>query len=199
MTTLRSHKGKIGLEDYFEAVEVFHGHLAPGLVLGGFMVDWALEAMEASELLDAVVETRKCLPDAVQILTKCSVGNGWLRILDWGKLALTLYDKDSLEGARVHLDALRLGPYPRVRAWAMKEKPKAENPMEPLIDEMVRAGRQVLTFEKVILESVPELSPPYGQPKICVQCGEAFRSGAGETCHGCAIPFLSVEQEAVRG
>ena len=64
---IRTHKGKISIETYLERCKDFHGNLAPGLVLGGIMVDWALEAVEPSYLLNAIVETRKCLPDAVQI------------------------------------------------------------------------------------------------------------------------------------
>jgi len=32
---------------------------------------------------DAIVETLRCLPDAVQLFTPCSLGNGWMRVLDW--------------------------------------------------------------------------------------------------------------------
>ena len=185
----RSYRGKIDLEDYFEEVRRFHGHLAPGLVLGGFMVDWALEAVEPSEMLDAVVETRKCLPDAVQLLTKCSIGNGWMKILDWGKLAITLYDIESLKGARVHVDLGKMGKYPRVRAWAMKEAAKKENPLEPLIEEMILAGRDILICKEVLIEQIPEHLAPYGRPRICSACGEAFRFGPGDACQACKTPF----------
>jgi formylmethanofuran dehydrogenase subunit E len=192
MIKLRSHKGKIALEDYLENVRKFHGHLAPGLVLGGFMVDWALEVMEPAEILDAVVETRKCLPDAVQLLTKCSIGNGWLKILDWGKLALSLYDIEDRSGARVHLDLRKLNEFPLIRAWAMKEKPKKDNPMEPLIEEMVRAGRNMFTCQKVIIGEIPDRLSPYDKPRLCNGCGEAFRSGSDDLCEGCQEPFFEI-------
>jgi formylmethanofuran dehydrogenase subunit E len=190
LVTLRSYQGRIAFEDYIHAVREFHGFPAPGVVLGGFMVDWAMEAMEGHELLDALVETRKCLPDAVQILTLCSIGNGWLRVLDWGKLAVTLYDKVTLEGARVHLDLEKARRFPLLGAWAMKEKAKDENPLEPLLDEIVRAGRDPLTCREIRLNGVPEGRMPYGDPKICPRCGEAYRYGPGGICEGCAQPFL---------
>jgi len=194
MIKLRSYKGEISLEDYFEDVRRFHGNLAPGLVLGGFMVDWALEVMESAELLDAVVETRKCLPDAVQLLTKCTIGNGWLKILDWGKLALTLYDIEDFTGARVYLDLQKLDQFPMVRAWAMKEKPKKDCPLEPLIEEMAKAGRAMLACQKVIVGDIPDGLSSYGQPKICSTCGEAFRFGSHNLCHGCLEAFFKIEE-----
>ncbi|MFH1481631.1 MAG: formylmethanofuran dehydrogenase subunit E family protein [Pseudomonadota bacterium] len=194
MMEIRSYKGKIPLGDYFEKVREFHGFLAPGVVLGGFMVDWALEIMEPCEILDAVVETRKCLPDAVQLLTKCSIGNGWLKILDWGILAVTLYDKRSHVGARVHIDMHKSKEFPLVKAWAMKEKSRDQAPLEPLIDEMVRAGRDILSVQKVTIEGVLQKLSPYGDPVICSRCGEGFRFGSGGVCQRCLEPFFNVDE-----
>ncbi len=81
------------IDDFLRKIEAFHGWKAPGLVLGGFMVDWAREQLDPGVEADAIVETRHCLPDAVQILTPCTVGNGWLKVLDWDKFALSLYDR----------------------------------------------------------------------------------------------------------
>lgn len=190
---LRTHRGKIHLEAFFEEVRTFHGSLAPGVVLGGLMVDWALEETAPCEALDAVVETRKCLPDAVQLLTKCSIGNGWLRILDWGKLAITLYDIETLEGARVHLDLEKAERFPRIRAWAMKEVQKKENPLEPLIEEMISAGRDVLTCRKGVLQVIPNRPTKYFRPLICAECGEGFRyseDSSGGVCMACRRPFF---------
>ena len=188
---IRSYKGKIDIEDFLVQIKDFHGSLAPGLVLGGFMVDWAWEAMESSELLDAIVETRKCIPDAVQLLTKCSIGNGWLRILDWGKLALTLYDFETLSGARVYLDMQKLDHYPMVRAWALKEKSKKENPLEPLVDEMIKAYRDIYSCHKVKVGKIADHLSPYDAPRTCAKCGESFRFAVGDVCPGCIEPYYS--------
>ncbi len=84
------------LEEYITIIEKFHGWAAPGVVIGGFMVDWAQELLGGHVEADAIVETRHCLPDAVQLLTPCTCGNGWMKVLDWDKFALSLYDKRSL-------------------------------------------------------------------------------------------------------
>lgn len=70
----------------------FHGNPAPGLIIGGYMVDAARSMLPEGILFDAVVETKKCLPHAVQILTPPSYGNGWMRVVNLGRYALSLYD-----------------------------------------------------------------------------------------------------------
>lgn len=89
------------LSECLQTIEAFHGWQAPGLALGLFMVDWARELIGPQVEADAVVESRHCLPDAVQLFTPCTVGNGWLKILDWDKYALTLYDRRRRAGHRV--------------------------------------------------------------------------------------------------
>ncbi len=89
------------LQPYFEHGIDFHGYLSPGLALGIIMVDLAQELLGPRQMIDAVVETKACIPDAVQLMTACSYGNGWMRVKDWGKVALTLYDKQNLDGIRV--------------------------------------------------------------------------------------------------
>ena len=80
-------------EEYLHLVKSFHGSLAPGLIIGGFIVDLALKHLPEGELFDALCETPVCLPDAVQILTPCTIGNGWLTVFDIGRFAVTMYEK----------------------------------------------------------------------------------------------------------
>ena len=90
--------GNYSLLEYSRIIESFHGNVAPGMLIGGIMVDAALERIKKETLHDAVCETHSCLPDAIQLLTPCTVGNGWLHIVDLGRFALTLYEKDSGRG-----------------------------------------------------------------------------------------------------
>ena len=99
--------GPYSYDEYLSGVKSFHGYAAPGLMMGGFMVDLALSHMPEGVLFDAVCETRSCLPDAVQLLTPCTVGNGWLRILNLGRYALSLYDKYQGDGIRVFVDCAK--------------------------------------------------------------------------------------------
>jgi len=38
------------------------------------------------------------------MLTPCTIGNGWLKIFDFGRYALALYEKYGGQGIRVFLD-----------------------------------------------------------------------------------------------
>jgi formylmethanofuran dehydrogenase subunit E len=127
----------------------------------------------------------------VQLLTKCSIGNGWLKILDWGKLAITLYDIHTREAMRVSLDYSKLDRYPRVQAWASNSKSKQDNPLEPLIDEIMEGGRDLLIYRKGTVGIVTGQVAPYGGRRICSKCGEVFRHGLDTVCQGCLEPFLS--------
>ena len=42
------------LEIFFDDIERFHGFISPGIVLGGFMVDWAQELIGANVEADAI-------------------------------------------------------------------------------------------------------------------------------------------------
>ena len=88
------------------------------------MVELAYRSLPEDGLYDVISETRACLPDAIQILTPCTIGNGWLRIFDIGRFAISFYDKHSGEGDRVALDPDHLPSWPEIHTWAMKLKPK---------------------------------------------------------------------------
>ena len=119
-------------EEFMEEARAFHGYPAPGLIIGGYMVELAKRHMPEGVLYDAVSETAHCLPDAVQLLTPCTFGNGWLRVLPFGIYAVTLYDKATGEGVRVELDNDKLEPYDAIRSWFLKERPKKEQDTERL-------------------------------------------------------------------
>ena len=103
-------------EEFMEEARKFHGYPAPGLIIGGYMVELARSHMPHGVLYDAISETTYCLPDAIQLLTPCTAGNGWLRILNLGLYAMSLYDKRNGRGVRVRLDVDKLDPYPAVKA-----------------------------------------------------------------------------------
>ena len=45
------------VEDFIKTIEQFHGWAAPGVVIGGFMVDWAQEILGREVVADAIVES----------------------------------------------------------------------------------------------------------------------------------------------
>ncbi len=169
-----------------------HSYPAPGLLVGGYMVEAARRRLPPGALFEALVETPKCLPDAVQLLTPCSLGNGRLKILDLGRYALTLFDKYTGAGWRAGLDPSRLFDFSEYHAWFMKIKPKAEQDEARLLAEIEAAGDAVCRLTPV---RVPERFLGHdrqGPVRICPDCGESFPVRDGERCRACrgGDPYL---------
>lgn len=182
----RDHRGRTySLEELVELTQRFHGYPAPGVVIGAKMVDIALRRVPAGVLFDAVSETSKCLPDAVQLLTPCTTGNGWLRVMPFGRYALTLFDKHSGRGSRVYIDPVLLDPYPETRYWFFGIKPKRKDRSDRLIDEITQAQDRIYGIQDVRV--TPELlsKNPSEQRAICPECREAYPAGHGPICRGC--------------
>jgi formylmethanofuran dehydrogenase subunit E len=179
--------GSYSYEEFIDKVKAFHGNVAPGIIAGGIMVDIARAHLPEGEFFDVICETDHCLPDAVQILTSCTIGNGWLKIVETSRYALTFYNKYTGEGIRVHLDAEKLAGWPCIRAWFLKEKSKKEQKIEDILDELRKAGTNIYSRKKVkvqpsYLASLGKKSSPVA---LCPSCGEAYRTNLGEACPAC--------------
>jgi formylmethanofuran dehydrogenase subunit E len=172
------------LDVFFSDIKRFHGFVSPGLVLGGFMVDWAQELIGLHVEADAVAETCHCLPDAVQIFTPCTIGNGWLKVLDWDKFALCLYDKKALTGHRVWLDLEKARLFPNIYNWYMRRVPKEDLPLDVLHGDILRAGRCVLSCRAVRVTR-PFRKKPKEDIEVCPRCGEAYPASQGKRCTTC--------------
>ncbi len=180
--------GPYRYEDFIEKVKAFHGSIAPGIIAGGIMVDIARMQLPEGDFFDVVCETAHCLPDAVQLLTPCTIGNRWLKIVDTGRYALSFYNKYTGDGIRVYLDANKLSGWPAIRAWFLKEKPKKEQDLNSILDEFRRAGTDIYSTGKVKVKS-PYLTAPgkkHSAIALCPSCGEAFRTVLGQICPACS-------------
>ena len=171
-------------EEVLAEIRAFHGFTAPGLVLGAFMVDLAKSLIGGDVEADAIVETRHCLPDAVQIFTSCTIGNGWMKIMDWDKFALTLYDRFKLDGYRVWFDLEKARAFPELYDWYMRLVSKKDLPVSVLIDVLFKAGHSVLSCRPV------KVTNYYKREKkktinICAGCGEAYPAWQGTFCRAC--------------
>ncbi len=183
----RDHTGQpFSFEAFGALARSFHGYPAPGLLIGGRMVDLARRGLPDGILFDAISETSKCLPDAVQILTLCSTGNGWLKTLDLGRFAVILYDKYTGDGRRVHLDAAALDDWPEIKNWFFALKPKPEQNTPRLMAEIRAAGDAILEVKPVRVR--PELlEKPHMAPyAVCPDCGEAYPRRHGPRCRACS-------------
>jgi len=183
--------------DYDESLALigsFHGYPAPGLVVGVKMVSLAMDLLPKNILFDAICETSSCLPDAVQVLTLCTIGNSWLKVMDLRKYAVTLYDKRSGDGVRVFLDPEKLRPWPEYYCWFYKLRPKKEQDSEKLHREIRSAGASVLSSAKVRVLPDHLVKKSKGRIATCPECGEAFPARDGAFCRGCRgdSPYLDL-------
>jgi formylmethanofuran dehydrogenase subunit E len=193
--------GPHAFEDFLQLVESFHGFAAPGVVIGGLMVDLARRQLPPEVLFDAVCETRHCLPDAVQLLTPCTMGNGWLKVINLDRFALILYDKYQGGGVRVYLDPARMDGWSAIKDWYLKLKPKKEQDSELLLDQIKAAGPEILGWQRVKMRPQFLRKRSRGRIIICPLCREAYPAQDGGICRACRgeAPYLTNDPPAEAG
>ena len=119
------------------------------------MVDYALELLKADpdQKLYSVCETPKCLPDALQVIARCTTGNNRLKVVPIGKFAITINaptECDTAEAIRVFVDLEKLKSYPTINIWYANSPAYDKQTMKGrLQDEIFRGGRKILSFERV--------------------------------------------------
>lgn len=183
-------------EEYRQLAENFHSYAAPGLLLGGYMVALAKSHIPEGTLYEALVETRKCLPDAVQLLTPCSTGNNWMKVVNLGRYAVSLYDKHTGEGVRVSLSSKALREYPEILAWFLKTKTKAEQDSRQLEKEIREAGVTLCLVEPIRIKKRFLGKHPMQGIGFCPMCDEAYPTSDGAICRGCQgeQPYNSLDE-----
>jgi formylmethanofuran dehydrogenase subunit E len=175
----------VNYEDLLMRMEEFHGYRSPGILLGGSMMDVAARELKPTPYLNVVVETVVCLPDAVQLLSPCTLGNGFLQVLDWGKFALTAYDRMTLSGVRVWLNHDNLPEHPLIYSWFERSKRSEEKPpYEALAEEILNARASLIAYRSVRLHRALKDSEriPTG---LCPKCGESYALRLGPACPAC--------------
>ena len=172
-------------EEYLKEAEAFHGFAAPGLLVGGYMVKKAKNQIPSDVLYEALCETPKCLPDAIQLLTPCTIGNGRLRIISLGRFALSLFNKDTGSGVRVFPDPTKLDPWLELKAWYMKLKTKHEQDLNLLISQIKQAGEEIIEQQPIRIKPEVYRKISRGPMAICPGCGETYPAAAGRYCLAC--------------
>jgi formylmethanofuran dehydrogenase subunit E len=177
--------------EYLNRCIAFHTFPAPGLLIGAFMVDYALELLGArtDEKLYAVCETHKCAPDALQVIAHATYGNNRLRIVNVGKFAITINRAsagDSSDGVRVYVDPKKLSRYPTIHTWFTNSPDFNKKTMNnQLFDEIFSAGRAILSSERVIVKVEGKQK---WKAVTCPKCGEMvpdYSVGADGVCAAC--------------
>jgi formylmethanofuran dehydrogenase subunit E len=179
-------------KEFLKMTKHFHGYPAPGVILGCYMVELAKTQVPDGILYDAICETSWCLPDAVQMLTPCTTGNGWLKILNLGLYAVSLYDKFTGEGVRIFLDGRKLLEFDEISNWLLKRKPKAEQNSERLRQQIREKHHLICSRETVKISPEHLVKRSKGPVSICRLCHEAYPSRHGDICRQCQgdSPYL---------
>jgi formylmethanofuran dehydrogenase subunit E len=187
----------VSLNEAIEETIRFHGFPAPGAILGVFMADWAFELLGHRERLGVIVETWLCIISGILTYVRLRHGRVRFLVVDHTKCAVTLFDRSTMEGARVQLDRTRLERHPVVRDWYLRrlshDVPKRER-YAPVLEQMLSLGRELLSYERVKVVGPPKDMTSPVVP--CARCGELFVARDGDTCKTCRGERYFVRQDA---
>ena len=145
------------------------------------------------EKLYAVTETYKCIPDPVQVIAGCTFGNHRLQVLPIGKFALTMNrpsEKKVVEGVRVYVDVKKLKKFRIINAWYTHSPGFDSSEMiYPLIDQILVAGRDILSFQRV------NVNVPRKESWKSVPC--SILRGDGPRCHAGGKPLQGMRLDVL--
>lgn len=189
--------GELTYDDYTQKIKAFHGTVAPGILLGGFMVNLAMENLPKEGFYDVICETKTCLPDAIQLLTPCSIGNGWLKVLDHGRYAAIFYDKYTGVGIRITIDKSELEKWGEIHTWFLKLKPKHDQDSDLLFAQMRQAGTSVFSMTPAKVHQNYLKKEKMGKTTTCPICNETYPAKHGSICRGCAsdLPYDLIQAD----
>ncbi len=146
----------------------------PGIILGIRMSVLALKLLGIDDpskyhrKLIVVVETDRCLPDVIELVVGCRLGNRTLKFRDWGKMAASFLDLTRNRAVRVA--ALESVEAEALRTF--KDLPRDEALRKAYQD---FADDKILQWQSVELKFSPEDLPGYRAKRVlCTQCGEGI-------------------------
>jgi iron complex transport system ATP-binding protein len=170
-------------EYYLKKTGDYHGHVCGGIALGTRLTLAAMKALGLdprvkNKNLIVYTEIDRCMTDAVQVITGCSLGHRSLKPVDYGKFAATFVNTETGRALRA----------------LIRESFDSNRPIE----ELSRILDQMPDDEVVILQEVqvtiPEADLP-GPPRnktACSLCGERIMDGrevyrnGNAVCRSCA-------------
>lgn len=182
------------LEPLMDRAGEIHGHYCVGLALGIMMGSYAMkfilkekrntEDFDGMEKLLAIVEMNNCASDGIQYVTGCSFGNNALIFRDFGKMALTLVDRNG-KGVRVYaktnfrndiipqparLEELFNKVIKNRKGTEQEMVEYKELAMNYSFDFLKNDFEAIFNTEEVVVQ-IPEYAPIHGN-FICDKCGE---------------------------
>ena len=162
-------------KDYEEQLKKagdFHCEICGGIAIGTKLAMYGMELMgmelnKRHKNLIVFLEIDRCMADAVQSVTKCSMGKRSLKQMYYGKFGVTFYNMDTEEAIRVcDADA--------------NKKDKIKETREEMIERFkITPPEELFTYEKVRILDIPEAQKPGSThtTAICHVCGEKVTDG----------------------
>ncbi|NLK52565.1 MAG: formylmethanofuran dehydrogenase [Syntrophomonadaceae bacterium] len=153
-------------EDLKKAHE-FHGHICTGIVFGVRIARAGLNYLGIEDPATnrdfmVFIEVDRCLADAIQSVTGCSLGRRRLKWFDYGKMAASFIDMNTQKGVRIIVDAQQNAPEDQDPVSFWRQFP----------------DEQLFKFEPITIALKPEDLP--GRPTkkaICETCHEKIMDG----------------------
>jgi formylmethanofuran dehydrogenase subunit E len=155
-------------EVYLQKAGDAHGHVCTGIALGTRISLAAIKALGfkpgvKNKSLIVYAEIDRCMTDAVQTITGCSLGHRSLKHIDYGKFAATFVNLDTGKAVRA----------------TVKEYFSNEDNIEATLKKLARIpDSQLITMQEVSV-NIPETDLP-GPPlrkAVCIACGERVMDG----------------------
>jgi formylmethanofuran dehydrogenase subunit E len=168
---------------YFKKAGDFHGHACAGIALGTRMSLAALRALgmkpgAKNKNLIVYAEIDRCMTDAVQCVTGCTLGHRSLKYVDYGRFAATFVDMASGQAVRA----------------TVREHFSNEATLEETLQKIARIPDSKLVTLQEVAVDIPEtdLPGPSRSRVVCAACGENIvdgrevRQGSKTLCRACA-------------
>jgi formylmethanofuran dehydrogenase subunit E len=180
-------------EFYLKKAGDAHGRVCAGIALGtkislAAMKFLGLNPGVKNKTLIVYAEIDRCMTDAVQAITGCSLGHRSLKYIDYGKFAATFVNLDTGKAVRA----------------MVKEQFSNEGSIEQIVKKISQIpDSELVTLQEVTI-NIPETDLP-GPPKnraICASCGERIMDGREVSkgnktlCRACAHGSYYRLQEA---
>jgi iron complex transport system ATP-binding protein len=170
-------------ELYLKKAGDYHGHICAGIALGTKMTLAAMKALGMdpaikNKNLIVYAEIDRCMTDAVQVITGCSLGHRSLKYADYGKFAATYINTETGKALRA----------------SIKESFNSSGPIEETIKLVGQTPAEDFVILKEVRVNISENDLP-GFPRNKTNCavcserimdGREIKKGNQDICRACA-------------
>jgi formylmethanofuran dehydrogenase subunit E len=157
---------KTDLDILIGKAKEFHGEICPGIIIGVRIAVLGMEYLDMNvskknKDLIVFVEVDRCISDAIQSVTGCSLGHRTLKPVDYGKLGATFLDITNNKAVRISAIAMPPENLDEIEMNSLLKR-VSESPDEELFK---------LQKVKLILSETDSPGPP-SNITTCSKCSE---------------------------